>query len=655
MKTKPSPRLEQLEDRLTPSIFGQAWPDPGHLTLSFVPDGTNAGGAPSGLFNLLNSRDSTANWETAVLRAFQTWAVNTNVNVGVVNDNGLALGTTGAVQGDSRFGDVRIASQVLAPTAVSTASPFSWSGTTWAGDLLLNSAYQFGSNGQAPYDLYTIALHEAGHVFGLQDTGVSTDSAMYENYIGPRTGLSAQDIADVQSLYGVRAVDWFNRNYANNSFATAAPIGNDPSQLAFEADITQIGEVEYYKITTPATALLGTWTVKVQTSGLSLLVPSVSAYDASFNLQKSAAASDPLHGDLSITIDNVLPESTYYIKVSDATSSVFGIGSYRMYLSYHNAVTSLESHVVFPLVNTVGHLYDRIDKALPLLPTFGANKNKPDQRFDYVWRDSITDSTDQNFYQIQSPDAPTGTSFVMHAIAWEMDPNGLHPVVHVFDAQQQPIALQVLGNSDGMYSIQIPGMAPNATYYVEVAALDPNGSNNTGKYVLGIKFDANHAPVTLDTLDSNSLSSATSANVSTLVMNQNGLFHFLLGADNGGSSVAGAVLTLAIYDQSGNQVFTIDAPTGQPPSTGIVYLPTGTYTVRTSIKSSTGLFLPVNYWLRGEILSDPIGPYQTSTMNDSTSPTSGQDGSGQDGSGGGYTYSGSSSTSTTTCSPPNTY
>ena len=78
--------------------------------------------------------------------------------------------------------------------------------------------------------------------------------------------LSAQDIVHVQSLYGVRTPDWFNRTYANNSFGTAAPIGNDPSQLAFEADITQIGEAEYYKITTPPTTLNGTWTVKVPVS-----------------------------------------------------------------------------------------------------------------------------------------------------------------------------------------------------------------------------------------------------------------------------------------------------------------------------------------------------------------------------------------------------
>ena len=310
-------------------------------------------------------------------------------------------------------------------------------------------------------------------------------------------------------------------------------------------------------------------------------------------------------------------------------------------------MTALESNVVFPLVNTIGHLYDRIQDAIPLLPTFG--QNKTDERFDYVWRDSITDSSDQNFYQIQSPPAPSGTSYVMHALAWAMDPDGLHSVIHVYDGQQNPIALQVLANGDGTYSIQIPGLAPNATYYVEVAALNPNGPNNTGKYVLGIKFDANHPPVTVNTLDSSTLSAPTGANASTLVMSQDGLFHFLLSADNG-SSLAGAVVTLAIYDQSGNLVFTIDAPTGQPPATGVVYLQTGTYTVRTSIKSSSGLFWPVHYSLLGEVLSDPIGPYGASTTDDSTDPSSGSPPSGS-----GYTYSGSSSMSPAPCSPPSYY
>src|SRR2546430_895549 len=105
MGTTRKPTLELLEDRITPSTFGSIWPNPGNLTLSFVPDGTNAGGGvSSSLFRTLNGQASTAAWETAILRAFQTWAMVTNVNVAIVADGGQALGATGAVPGDPRVG-----------------------------------------------------------------------------------------------------------------------------------------------------------------------------------------------------------------------------------------------------------------------------------------------------------------------------------------------------------------------------------------------------------------------------------------------------------------------------------------------------------------------------------------------------------------------
>ena len=51
---KPTYRLgsgfEALEDRSLPSIYGVPWPDPEHLTLSFVPDGTQTPFGPSTLF-----------------------------------------------------------------------------------------------------------------------------------------------------------------------------------------------------------------------------------------------------------------------------------------------------------------------------------------------------------------------------------------------------------------------------------------------------------------------------------------------------------------------------------------------------------------------------------------------------------------------------
>ena len=35
--------LERLEDRTLPAMWGMAWPNPQHITVSFVPDGTAVG------------------------------------------------------------------------------------------------------------------------------------------------------------------------------------------------------------------------------------------------------------------------------------------------------------------------------------------------------------------------------------------------------------------------------------------------------------------------------------------------------------------------------------------------------------------------------------------------------------------------------------
>src|SRR5437868_15001889 len=100
--------LEMLEDRCTPATFGIPWPNSPPITLSFAPDGTSDAGQQSQLSSLLSSVGSTKVWQETILRAFQTWAVNSNLNISVVADGGQPFGTAGAVQGDSRFGDIRV-------------------------------------------------------------------------------------------------------------------------------------------------------------------------------------------------------------------------------------------------------------------------------------------------------------------------------------------------------------------------------------------------------------------------------------------------------------------------------------------------------------------------------------------------------------------
>src|SRR5438270_5499068 len=162
--------VEFLEDRAVPATFGVPWTDPTHLTLSFAPDGTPIAGHTSSLFQTLNAQQPTAVWQRAILQAFQTWAVQANINIGLVNDGGEPFGVSGPSQHDSRFGDIRVGAQSMSSDALSISVPNDPTlSSTWTGDVLLNSNESFGSHG---LDLTAVMLHEAGHVFGL---GESTD------------------------------------------------------------------------------------------------------------------------------------------------------------------------------------------------------------------------------------------------------------------------------------------------------------------------------------------------------------------------------------------------------------------------------------------------------------------------------------------------
>src|SRR5262249_9556445 len=145
-----------------------------------------------------------------------TWAVNSNVNFGLVTDNGDPFDSPGAIQGDSRFGDVRIGARVLGPDVLALTTPFNYFNTS-SGNVVVNSAVKFGQGG---YDLFTALLQEAGHSLGVGNSSDLT-SAMYENYQGPRAGLSAADVAALQGLYGARLADNLEGATGNDTTSTA--------------------------------------------------------------------------------------------------------------------------------------------------------------------------------------------------------------------------------------------------------------------------------------------------------------------------------------------------------------------------------------------------------------------------------------------------
>lgn len=398
----------------------------------------------------------------------------------------------------------------------------------------------------------------------------------------------------------------------NDSLATATPLGNTPAQLGFNAELSTAGDVAYYQITTPDTSQqtqgTATVTIGINAAGLSLLTPTLSVYDAAGDLVATQSASSPFSNNVSVTLTNVGPLSTYYFEVSDGGTSTFGIGVYVVQVSYQYATSSIVGIVpslIPAVVNDGEHVNTAIASATALT---AADSPTIDQSIDYLFQANLVDGGDADYYQFQAPAAPAdGGTDALDAIVWQTAPDGLAPVLHLFDANGNPIAIQVFADTTSTYSVQLLGTAPGAVYYVEVAGQTTGGSSSSGGYTLGINFTEQPetaAPI----LGGNTLLAAASTDAAALVMNQNGVFYFQLAADNGGTSTLSTV-TMTVYDHNGNAVASLSADTGSPPQTTAVYLAAGTYTIDYAVGDTMGPYLPVTYWLSGEILSDPIGPY----------------------------------------------
>src|SRR5262245_22958148 len=331
MSTRFRPEVESLDAREVPAVFGNPWAG-SNLTLSFAPDGADVNGAPSDLSHLFADIPIDV-WQGEILRAFQTWAVNANVNAGVVADGGQAFGAPGSPQGDARFGDIRIAAVPLAPDALALGTPFEVAAGTRSGDVLLNSSVLFGTGGAPGADLFSAALHEAGHVFGI---GPSTDptSVMFQT-IQPRTGLSAADVSAMTALYGARTPDAFDLAKRNETLATASNVritsGKDSSTGGmWTADITTAGDVDVYNFR--AEELVGgNLTAAVRVSGYSLLAAKLEILDASGRVIASGTAPQP-GADVVLNLTGLTPGGTYYARVTGARGDVFGIGGYKLEL-----------------------------------------------------------------------------------------------------------------------------------------------------------------------------------------------------------------------------------------------------------------------------------------------------------------------------------
>src|SRR5205823_6352898 len=114
--------------------------------------------------------------------------------------------------------------------------------------------------------------------------------------------------------------------------------------------------------------------------------------------------------------------ATYYVKVEGARSDVFGVGGYRLSVSYvpwldgaigtvSDALNTVVNSAATFLAHNDFHTDDTPATAVNLQQLYAANNN----HFDYGFGGAISDRTDVDFCRVQAPPAVSGKVTVLTA------------------------------------------------------------------------------------------------------------------------------------------------------------------------------------------------------------------------------------------------
>jgi hypothetical protein len=610
--TRARPRLEALEERLTPTTFGNPWPDPLHLTVSFAPDGAQVGASTSQLFQLLGPSQAPA-WQTEVLRAFQAWASQANIDLSVVAADGSPLGASGALQGDPRFGDLRIAAAPLGPGSLAFAAPFDPLAGTWSGDLILNSQDPFtigGGNGS--YDLFSVVLHEAGHVLGLPGQTADPSSALFEYYAGVRSGPSAADVAALQSLYGAPSsvfqttlgvplggasvsttavdppfVSTALQQYRDQLAQPQMVGASAPVPLSVEGGLTQ-GEADLFSYQTTHAA--PGFTVVLRTAGESLLGGRLTVLDEAGRVVQSVAAADPFTGALTVRVAGARPDERYFFRVDSAAGGVFGVGRYSLQVLPDNPAK------LAPFARAMAR-HSQPARGHGLNDAVTLNPTGADGPLSFDAQGSLA-AGGVNVYRLRSGRLAHGQTESLTVLVWAGD-GVWTPSVTVYDAAGRPVQAAVSRTAGGYVQVQIDNVGSQKTFYVAVG-----GARGPERYGLSAAFVD---PITVPAVEENgTVTDAAPQDFRSVVLPLPQLLYLQFDASS--ATPGDSAVEVALYDSNGQILFDQVVTSGQTATLNLLLM-AGSYTLRFSGGTAAGgPGLALSYQVSAATLGDPIGP-----------------------------------------------
>lgn len=591
------------------------------LTLSFAPDGTSIASEANQLYAKLNQLGTPEQWQATIARAFQTWAVHADIEVGVVADSGDNFGIQGRTQGDPRFGDIRIGAIDLSPEVLAINVPNNnLTSGTWAGDVLFNSLGQLDDLD----DLFQVALHEAGNVLGLEDS-TDPNSPLFSPHQKLDLQPTANDLTALQAIYGVSTPDSEDRDDTNDSLDDATTLKNSGSlegriPLLAYGKLHTLADVDYYELS-PHSHAQGSLTFRVETAGLSLLAPTLRVFDEEGNTLGEASGNQRLGNSVTVTIADVDEEQTYYVEVASSRHDNYALGTYAIVATFdeHVQFTRLETDAVLAqsltqleqedlqklfvseaqsVVNEDRHTNDTRATATPL---------DPDPAFvgENAFREiaSIEDRRDSDFYLLPAQENAGLPTLTVHVRSLAV--GSLVPDVTVWDAMGQAVPTTLLVNGNGELVVQAAGISNHSSYYLQVLADEPAGPYATGNYELTAYFGlplANTRELFSGTVDQQQPTQERA-----LLVAQTQIFHFALEA-TGNAPRDRQVVWATIYDQSKQPVYRVATGPGEIRTSQSVLLRPGNYFIQVSTAAANGTLLPMSFSLTGDGDSDPTGP-----------------------------------------------